>query len=116
MMYVSKMIPTSDKGGRFTAFGRVFSGTVATGQKVRIMGPNYQPGQQRGEQLYVASVPRTLVMMGASVMAVDDVPCGNVCGLVGIDKYLLKTGTITTCETAHNMKVRKHRIVIRKLF
>merc|ERR1719386_455367 len=35
MMYVSKMIPTSDKG-RFYAFGRVFSGTIATGQKVRI--------------------------------------------------------------------------------
>lgn len=34
MMYVSKMIPTSDKG-RFVAFGRVFAGTVATGKKVR---------------------------------------------------------------------------------
>jgi hypothetical protein len=34
MMYISKMIPTSDKG-RFVAFGRVFAGTVATGKKVR---------------------------------------------------------------------------------
>lgn len=33
MMYISKMIPTSDKG-RFVAFGRVFAGTVATGKKV----------------------------------------------------------------------------------
>lgn len=40
MMYISKMVPTSDKG-RFYAFGRVFSGTVACGQKVRIMGPNF---------------------------------------------------------------------------
>merc|ERR1719197_1911348 len=40
MMYVSKLIPTPDKG-RFFAFGRVFSGTVRTGQKVKIMGPNY---------------------------------------------------------------------------
>merc|ERR1712060_770586 len=40
MMYVSKMVPTSDKG-RFYAFGRVFSGTVETGQKVRIQGPPY---------------------------------------------------------------------------
>lgn len=29
-MYVSKMVPTSDKG-RFVAFGRVFSGTISTG-------------------------------------------------------------------------------------
>lgn len=33
MMYISKMVPTSDKG-RFCAFGRVFSGIVSTGQKV----------------------------------------------------------------------------------
>jgi elongation factor 2 len=45
MMYVSKMVPTSDKG-RFYAFGRVFSGKVATGQKVRIQGPNYTPGKK----------------------------------------------------------------------
>lgn len=30
IMYVSKMVPTTDNG-RFFAFGRVFSGTVATG-------------------------------------------------------------------------------------
>jgi len=47
MMYVSKMIPTSDKG-RFLAFGRVFSGKIGTGNKVRIMGPNYVPGADGG--------------------------------------------------------------------
>lgn len=45
MVFISKMVPTSD-GGRFYAFGRVFAGTVATGQKVRIMGPNYKPGSK----------------------------------------------------------------------
>jgi elongation factor 2 len=34
-MYVSKMVPTTDYS-RFFAFGRVFSGTISTGQKVRI--------------------------------------------------------------------------------
>jgi elongation factor 2 len=38
------MIPTNDKG-RFYAFGRVFSGTVSSGMKVRIQGPNYVPGK-----------------------------------------------------------------------
>lgn len=33
MLYVSKMVPTSDKG-RFYAFGRVFAGTVKSGQKL----------------------------------------------------------------------------------
>ena len=46
MLYVSKMVPTSEKG-RFYAFGRVFSGTVATGQNVRIQGPDYKPGSKK---------------------------------------------------------------------
>ena len=46
MMYVSKMVPTSDKG-RFYAFGRVFSGTIANGQSVRILGPNFVYGEKK---------------------------------------------------------------------
>ena len=59
--YVSKMIPASDKG-RFFAFGRVFAGKVATGQKVRIMGPNYVPGTKK--DLYIKTVQRTVLCMG----------------------------------------------------
>lgn len=55
MMYISKMVPTSDKG-RFYAFGRVFSGVVATGIKARIMGPNYTPGKK--EDLYIKNIQR----------------------------------------------------------
>ena len=55
MMYVSKMVPTSDKG-RFYAFGRVFSGIVSTGLKARIMGPNYVPGKK--EDLYLKPIQR----------------------------------------------------------
>ncbi len=53
---------------------------------------------------------RTVVMMGGTVRRIDDVPCGNVVGLVGIDKHLLKTGTITTFENAHNMRVLKFSV------
>ena len=44
-------------------------------------------------------------MMGQYVEAIDDVPCGNIVGLVGVDQYLVKIGTITTYEHAHNLKV-----------
>lgn len=55
MVYISKMVPTSDKG-RFYAFGRVFSGSVSTGMKVRIMGPNYVPGKK--DDLYLKPIQR----------------------------------------------------------
>jgi elongation factor 2 len=61
MLYVSKMIPASDKG-QFFAFGWVFAGKVATGMKVRIMGPNYVPGGKK--DLYTKSVQRTVIWMG----------------------------------------------------
>jgi len=107
MMYVSKMVPTSDKG-RFYAFGRVFSGKIATGMKSRIMGPNFVPGKK--EDLYEKSIQRTILMMGRYIEAIEDVPCGNICGLVGVDQFLVKTGTITTFKEAHNMKVMKFSV------
>merc|ERR1711993_197302 len=88
--------------------GRVFSGKVATGLKCRIMGPNYVPGKK--EDLYLKSIQRTILMMGRYTESIEDVPCGNICGLVGVDQYLVKTGTITTYDQAHNMKVMKFSV------
>jgi len=107
MMYVSKMVPTSDKG-RFYAFGRVFSGKVASGLKSRIMGPNFVPGKK--EDLYEKTIQRTILMMGRYVEAIEDVPAGNICGLVGVDQFLVKTGTISTFKDAHNMRVMKFSV------
>lgn len=107
MVFISKMIPTSDKG-RFYAFGRVFSGIVKSGEKVRIMGPNYKPGSK--DDLNIKSIQRTVLMMGGKVEQVPDVPCGNTVGLVGIDQYLMKQGTLSTSEKAHNIKVMKYSV------
>lgn len=70
MMYISKMVPTSDKG-RFYAFGRVFSGLVSTGLKVRIMGPNYTPGKK--EDLYLKPIQRSVLAGVYSVVQI----CGS---------------------------------------
>lgn len=107
MMYVSKMVPTSDKG-RFYAFGRVFSGTIATGQKVRIQGPHYTPGTK--EDLNIKTIQRTVLMMGRTTEQIADVPCGNTVALVGVDQFLLKSGTITTIDDAHNIADMKYSV------
>jgi len=109
MMYVSKMVPTNDKG-RFYAFGRVFSGTIGSGYKCRIMGPNFIPG--KNEDLNVKTIQRTVMMMGRYVEHIENVPAGNTVGLVGVDQYIVKTGTITNeqCKDAHNMKQMKFSV------
>merc|ERR1711937_855045 len=107
MMYVSKMVPTSDKG-RFYAFGRVFSGTIATGQRVRIQGPHYKPGSK--EDLNVKSIQRTVLMMGRTVEQIADAPCGNTVALVGVDQFILKSGTLSTFEDSHNIADMKYSV------
>jgi elongation factor 2 len=72
------------------------------------MGPNYEPGKKA--DLYEKSIQRTILMMGRYIEAIDDVPCGNICGLVGVDQFLVKTGTITTFKEAHNLKVMKFSV------
>jgi elongation factor 2 len=107
MLYVSKMIPATDKG-RFIAYGRVFSGTVRTGMKVRIMGPNYVPGTKK--DLNVKNIQRTLLMMGRRQDAIDSVPCGNTVGLVGLDQFLIKSGTLSDCDEAFPLKDMKYSV------
>jgi translation elongation factor EF-G len=51
------------------------------------------------------SLCRTILMMGRYTEPIEDVPCGNIVGLVGVDQFLVKTGTITTYDHAHNLKV-----------
>mgnify|MGYP006077473439 CR=1 FL=1 len=106
MMYISKMIPGTDN--RFTAFGRVFSGKVGTGQKVRILGPNYEPGKKT--DLFLKSIQRVVIMMGRYTETVSDIPAGNTCGLIGVDAYLVKSGTITTLDSSCCIKTMKFAV------
>merc|ERR1711935_960708 len=56
------------------------------------------------------NVQRTVIMMGKYTGQVPDVPAGNTCALVGVDQYLLKSGTIATAEDAHTIKTMKFSV------
>lgn len=107
VLYISKMVPTVDRT-RFFAFGRVFSGTVATGQKVNIMGANYVYGKKH--DYFTKNIQRTVLMMGSKVEQVEDIPCGNTVGLVGVDQYIIKTGTITTIDSCYPIRPMKFSV------
>jgi len=107
VMYISKMVPTSDKG-RFFAFGRVFSGTINTGQKVRILGTNYEFGKK--DDLHLKSVQRIVIMMGRKTEPVESVPVGNTCAVVGIDQFISKTGTLATEESTYPLVSMKFSV------
>jgi len=41
---------------------------------------------------------------------IPDVPCGNTVALVGVDAFIIKTGTITTIDDAHNIADMKYSV------
>lgn len=49
-------------------------------------------------------------MMGDKVEPLADVPCGSTVGLVGIDQYLVKQGTISDYDEAHCIKAMKYSV------
>jgi elongation factor 2 len=107
MMFISKMIPTTDSG-RFYAFGRIFSGSVEASKKVRILGPNFKFGKK--EDCYEKSIQRVVLMMGRRAEDVLSVPCGNTCALVGVDQCLVKQGTISDHALAQTIKSMKYSV------
>lgn len=49
-------------------------------------------------------------MMGKTVEQISSIPCGNTAGLVGVDQYLLKTGTISTHPDACTIRNMKYSV------
>jgi elongation factor 2 len=92
MIYISKMIPSSGSKGRFIAFGRIFSGTVTSTTKLRIMRPD-DPNNQN--DLSIVTPQRILLMMGKFNAPMESCVAGNVVGITGIDKFINKTCTLT---------------------
>lgn len=108
-VYITKMIPMDD-GSRFYAFGRVFSGTITTGQKVRILGTNYKHGEKSKDLYENKTIQRVCKMIGGNAETCDSRSCGNTVALVGIDNYILKTGTITDNPNSHPIKTIKFAV------
>lgn len=108
MIYISKLFPM-ENGGRFYAFGRVFSGTVSAGMKVNIMGSNYVPGSKE-DFFDDKAIQRVVTMIGNKTESVDTISCGNTVALVGIDQYLIKSGTITDSEGTYPIKTMKFSV------
>ncbi|RMX72231.1 hypothetical protein D0869_14828, partial [Hortaea werneckii] len=75
------------------ASGRVSSGTARSGIKVRIQCPSYIP--RKRADLFIKSIHRTILIKGRYTEPVEDVPSGNILGLVDIDQSLLKSGTLS---------------------
>lgn len=105
--FVSKLIPTRDEK-RMLCFGRIFSGTMRSGAKVRIMSPGFDPSLPRqapGDLVVDKPIQRIQVQIRFDSMeSIDAAMCGNLVAVMGLDSYILKTATISDSAEASTIR------------
>ncbi|KAF0984832.1 hypothetical protein FDP41_000731 [Naegleria fowleri] len=80
---------------KLVAFCRIFSGTIRVGQTLHILGPRYNASSPNEDRIEF-KVERLYLLMGRGLECVDSVAAGNVFGLGGVGKHILKTATISS--------------------
>ena len=122
---VSKMIPLEEKRSNqtvseanvsntvFLGFARVFSGRLSIGDKLFVLGPRHDPSQisqqymdsideeksledlKIDEHVTVARIEKLFLLMGRDVEPIDYAPAGNIVGIQGLERHLLRTATLS---------------------
>jgi 116 kDa U5 small nuclear ribonucleoprotein component len=91
VVQISKLFNTSDASG-FQSFGRVMSGTVRSGQQVRVLGEGYSIDDE--EDMSMAKISDVWIAETRYNIPTDGVPAGNWVLLGGIDNSIVKSATI----------------------
>lgn len=92
MIHTSKMYPTEDCT-LFMVLGRVMSGTIEAGQKIRVLGESYTRFDE--EDSRDLTVGRLWISEARYTVELTRVPAGNWVLIEGIDRHIVKTSTIT---------------------
>ncbi|KAJ3289374.1 Elongation factor-like GTPase 1 [Borealophlyctis nickersoniae] len=87
--------PPTPEGETLIGFARIYSGTIRPGQKLHVLGPKYDPAKPERHRSEIV-VEKLYLMMGRELQALEEVPAGNVFGIGGLQKHVLKTGTLSS--------------------
>ncbi|KND01710.1 small GTP-binding protein domain [Spizellomyces punctatus DAOM BR117] len=102
MIHIVKLYNATDMTG-FDAFGRVMSGTVQLGQKVRVLGEGYTPDDE--EDMTIRDVTGLSVYESRYKVKVSSASAGSWVLLEGVDPGIIKTATITSKEVIEDEPV-----------
>nr|VDD53805.1 unnamed protein product [Brassica oleracea] len=91
MVNVTKLYPKSDTSV-FDVFGRVYSGTLRTGQSVRVLGEGYSPEDE--EDMTVKEVTKLWIYQARYRIPVSSAPPGSWVLIEGVDASIMKTATL----------------------
>lgn len=97
MIHVVKLYASED-GQNFSAFGRIYSGSVRPGERVRVLGEGYSPEDDE-EDMCIATVGAVAIPRGRIQTLVSRATAGNWVLLEGIEATISKTATIASIST-----------------
>ncbi|KAF9898863.1 U5 small nuclear ribonucleoprotein component [Lobosporangium transversale] len=100
MIHITKLYNSAD-GERFEAFGRVMSGTVRTGQRVRVLGEGYTVDDD--EDMTVQTVESVSIFESRYRIEAQSVVAGNWVLLGGVEQSITKTATITSADRTEDL-------------
>ncbi|KAF9159934.1 Cytoplasmic GTPase/eEF2-like protein (ribosomal biogenesis) [Actinomortierella ambigua] len=78
-------------------FARIYSGTIQVGQKIKVLGPKYDPAKP-DEHVDETTVENLYMIMGREMIQLEQVPAGNVFAIGGLEGHVLKYGTLWSAE------------------
>lgn len=111
MIYISKMLPDESNG--FIAFGRVLSGNIKPGQKVFVQTPDYIPdptSTKKNPHVCEKTITKVLIVNPRDSISIPNCRAGNIVGLVGVEGFLKKTGTVASLKNTYNIKTMKFSV------
>ncbi|CAJ1351624.1 unnamed protein product [Effrenium voratum] len=102
MLHVVKQYHRPDCNA-FDVFGRVLSGTVFRGDRVKILGETYSLDDD--EDMAIKEIQNLWIMEGRYRVEVSHVPAGNWVLIGGIETCIKKTATITTASNEEEVEI-----------
>mmetsp|Transcript_23381 Transcript_23381/g.53954 ORF Transcript_23381/g.53954 Transcript_23381/m.53954 type:complete len:979 (-) Transcript_23381:222-3158(-) len=87
----------------FDVFGRVMSGTLFRGDRVKILGESFSLDDD--EDMSIREVSNLWIMEGRYRVEISHVPAGNWVLIGGIETAVKKTSTITTASNEEEVEV-----------
>eukprot|EP00877_Chromochloris_zofingiensis_P014926 jgi/Chrzof1/9688/Cz04g12070.t1 len=91
VMHICKLFPKQDCS-RFDAYGRIISGTLRPGDRVRVLGESYTPDDE--EDSAVVEVSAVWVYQARYRVPIAKATAGNLVLVEGLDSVVVKTATV----------------------
>lgn len=94
VIHIIKLYPSDAL--TFDAFGRIMSGTIKVGQKVKVLGESYSPDDE--EDMTEQYVSKLWIYESRYRIEVDEASAGNWILIGGVDTSIVKTATIVSFD------------------